>query len=86
MDEWFDENSVVQQINSLDMKPGSLDGQYLDNELVEWYKSRFEMFIDDGVPQCISIYMEHVQQDESVNSYTRLKILQIGLHMIVSKK
>lgn len=46
----------------------------LDEEKVEWYKSRFDMFCEDGVPGAINKYLERLMNDD-VNEHTLAVIL-----------
>lgn len=46
----------------------------LDEEKIAWYKSRFDMFCEDGVPGAINKYLEKLMTD-NVNEHTLAVIL-----------
>lgn len=48
--------------------------QPLDEEKMEWYRRRFDMFCEDGVPNAINVYLEKLMKDD-VNEHTLARIL-----------
>ena len=52
----------------------------IDEEKIAWYRERFKLFIDDGVPAAISSYLNHLLR-EDVSDLTKSIIIQMSLEM-----
>lgn len=56
-------------------------GSVVDESKVEWYRKRFEMFIEDGVPSAVNIYLKHLLEEDA-NNLTKAVIIQLSNDML----
>lgn len=71
-------DNVLNRVSLIRIDTSILESQELDVERVNWYKERFELFVEDKVPMAIIVYLEKLNK-EDVNDITRLTILHIGI-------
>lgn len=71
-------------VNSIQIDPGDIANQEPDLSKVEWYKKRFEMFAEDGVPAAMTCYLTKLQR-EDVNDITRAMILYEATNKMLQK-
>ena len=65
-------------VNELQFDASKFSDQVIDQEKVDWYKQRFTMFVEDGVPDAKNAYLKKLLHD-SVNELTRAVILHEAL-------
>lgn len=70
-------DQLVSSITSITVKEVDMS-EAVDQELLDWYESRFKMLTEDGVPSAITPYLEKVAT-ESANDRTKATILQMAL-------
>lgn len=70
---------VAELVANIHLDPNDYAGQVVDEDLVNWYESRFDMFVADGMRSCITQYMRRAQL-ENTNQLTKLVILHSGLN------
>lgn len=68
-------NELAKVIDTLTIDPSSLNLDEVDNETVDWYLSRLENCMNDGVFKAANAYLEHLSHDKTVNDSTRALIL-----------
>lgn len=54
--------------------------QPLDEELISWYRERFDMLRADGVPNAITYYMEKCRNEPNINDRTLMTILYYAMN------
>lgn len=72
-------SKIAELVSGIRLNPDDYVGQVIDEDLVEWYNTRFDMFVADGVRSCITAYMRKAQL-ENTNQLTKLVILHLGLN------
>ena len=64
---------------NMEIDDSAIAGQDIDQEMVNWYTTRFDMFQQDGCLEAMNAYLARVNRDETVNEFTRLVIMQNAL-------
>ncbi len=77
-------NRILKAVENLEFDSDSIKGQEVNQEVVDWYSSRFDMLINDGVPSAINCYLQKLNKD-SVNDATRLSVMHEALNKQLKK-
>lgn len=75
-----DVNSLASSLEGLEIDIEHMDKSPADENVVAWYKERFNRCIEDGVPDAITCYLTKLLHS-NVNDMTRLLILQCAMNM-----
>ena len=67
---------IADAIKGLNIDLSGTEGQEVDEEVLEWYKSRFKMFEEDNTLLAINVYLEKLQADKTVNEITRVYVMK----------
>lgn len=70
-------SEVATHIGGIEVKPFD-PNEVVDEQLLNWYESRFKMLKEDGVPDAITYYIEHVSKQD-VNDITKATVIQRAL-------
>ncbi len=77
-------DNIANLLSNMKLDADSISEQEVDIERVEWYKSRFDMLISDGVPDAIHSYLKLLLSDD-VNELTRTVVLHEALSRQLKK-
>lgn len=67
-------------ISNLQIDTSQYLGQEIDQDIVEWYRAKFQMFVDDGCRSCIPIYLRKMFNRPEINNITRIAVGRLALH------
>lgn len=74
-----DVNRIADLVSNLKFDGSGLEGQEVDQKLVDWYDARFNMFVEDGCRSAINAYLRKLQSD-ACNELTKLTIMHLALN------
>lgn len=77
-------DSILNLVSNLQFDESKIAGQIIDEEVVKWYTSRFDMFAEDGVLSAIQCYLNKLQ-NEDVNEITKLSVMHEALNRQLDK-
>lgn len=75
-----DIQDIADKLSAYRLDPEAFKGQVVDEELVEWYKKRFEMFAEDRCRGAIGAYLKKLQF-ENCNELTKVVIMYHSLNV-----
>lgn len=78
--------SILDLVTNLEIDDSQIRDQKIDDELVAWYATRFDMFVEDGVIAAIGMYLNKLNMRKDVNEITRIAIMHEALNRQVSTK
>ncbi len=68
-------NAIIENVGRLHFNFDAFKEQTIDEEVIDHYRERFLLFVDDDCPAAITAYMQKVQNDTSINELTKSHIL-----------
>lgn len=71
-----DIKGIVDGISRLRIDLSGTVGQEVDEDVVKWYRDRFEMLYEDDVLIAINAYLTKANKDQNLNEITRVMILK----------
>lgn len=77
-------DSILNLVSNLQFDESKIAGQIVDEAVVKWYTSRFDMFVEDGVLSAIQCYLNKLQNDD-VNEITKLSVMHEALNRQLDK-
>ena len=77
-------DSILNLVSNLQFDESKIAGQIVDEVVVKWYASRFDMFVEDGVLSAIQCYLNKLQ-NEDVNEITKLSVMHEALNRQLDK-
>lgn len=77
-------DSILNLVSNLQFDESKIAGQIVDEVVVKWYTSRFDMFVEDGVLSAIQCYLNKLQ-NEDVNEITKLSVMHEALNRQLDK-
>ncbi|MCM1218870.1 MAG: MVB12 family protein [Lachnospiraceae bacterium] len=77
-----DVSAIAEALSGLSIDMSSTIGQTADEALILWYRKRFEMLEEDGVPIAINAYLNKLQKDTRANDLTRIHIMKDAMDII----
>lgn len=69
---------LAERVDSIKFDEEKLKGQVIDESKLEWYSTRFDSFIEDGVPDAINSYLYKLNT-EDINDITKIAIMHAAL-------
>lgn len=78
-------HDFAENFTSVDLIPKTFEDDELDVETYNWYLSRFNMFVEDGVPLVINEYLNKLVRDRAVNDYTISRIQLAAMRIIMEE-
>lgn len=73
-----DVKRIGEYLSNFDFGVEAMVGTTPDQEVVDWYVKRFDMFVEDGCPKAIQPYLERLLKDDC-NQVTKLTIMSNAL-------
>ena len=70
-----DLRALTSAIENFKLDPSDIADQEAIPDIIDWYMSRFQMFIDDGCDAAINCYLDKMLTDSRCNTITRSIIL-----------
>lgn len=77
-------DSILNLVSNLQFDESKIAGQIVDEVVVKWYTSRFDIFVEDGVLSAIQCYLNKLQ-NEDVNEITKLSVMHEALNRQLDK-
>ena len=78
-------DKIMNIVTNMKVDDSSIQGETINEDMVDWYKERFMLFMSDGVPSAITPYMQKAQFDKNINEITRVAILHEALNCQLKK-
>lgn len=61
-------------LSRLNIDTEKLQEQKIDEEVVQWYEKRFNMFIEDGCREAIVAYLKKMKERTDINDVTKIAV------------
>lgn len=75
-----DVKAISHCVGNLNVDVSATVDTSIDEDRIAWYRERFQLFIDDGVPSALSAYLNHLLR-EDISDLTKSMIIQMSLEM-----
>lgn len=79
-------DKILDFVKNMPIDDSELKGQEVNEERLDWYLKRFDLFVKDGVIGAIQPYLIYLQGDSTVNAITRATILHEALNRQLARK
>ena len=79
-----DMDELLTLVTNVNIDDSKLRGQVIDQEKVNWYTEKFDMFVADNALGAIAGYLQKLQS-ENVNEITRMVIMHEALNRQLQK-
>lgn len=69
------QKKVLELLSNAEIDFTELKKQVVDEDVLNFYCSRFNIFCEDGFADAIDVYLKHMDNDKSINQITKLRII-----------
>lgn len=68
-------DKIVSAVDNLKFSFDSMRDQEVDENIINFYRERFQLFVGDSCPAAITAYMQKANQDDSLTDLTKTYIM-----------
>lgn len=77
MSQQIEPDMLSKAVERAGLVPGCFtEDDVIDVAVLDWYKEKFKMCIEDGVPDAVNAYLHHACVRTDINDITKVAIMQ----------